>query len=389
MSGCPPGTILNPRTHKCVKATGRVARQLLAAGDIGEANVAVASNRSHRRRTSRAGVGIAAAFGVMEPGRRSTRTTRKYYNECGPGYERNPATGRCVRIGGRAHRQRYAPAVTTAPSLFAASPGEASRLPPLPQPKPKAASQRRELSEGSPVSPLGTAAVAPLDAPERIQEWVIMNCNNAADPLTGIPFADASPSNLQELIRLHTNTCTFAAPLHAKVVAEHKAGKVATLPEDPTSHLTLDDFRALRDAMRRKEPGYKLPSRRHQPPPPEWQLYISQDNRSGDEFASVMFVDATKAFETSKGVVYPVSSVMIDMGFIPVTLHGAPALCAPQLMVTIIKRLADDNRLLTPVAGGWKPIAGFPFTKQYWATDRAAKFSKLCRDLTRALTSPM
>ena len=386
MSGCPPGTILNPRTHKCVKATGRVAKQLLAAGDIGEANVAVASNRSHRRRTSRAGVGIAAAFGVVESGRRSARTTRKFYNECNPGYERNPVTGRCIRIGGRVHRQRYAPPPPAAPSLFAASPGEAPVQPPQ-QPKPK--SNRRQLTEVSPNIPLGTAAVAPLDAPERVQEWIIMNCNNAADPLTGIPFADASPSNLQELIRLHTNTCTFAAPLHAKVTAEHKAGKVATLPEDPTSHMTLDDFRALRDAMRRKDPGYKLPSRRHQPPPPEWQLYISQDNRSGDEFASVMFVDVTKAFETSKGIVYPVASVMIDLGFIPVTLHGAPALCAPQLMVTIIKRLADDNRLLTPVAGGWKPIAGFPFTKQYWATDRAAKFSKLCRDLTRALTTPM
>ena len=385
MSGCPPGTILNPRTHKCVKATGRVARQLLAAGDIGEANVIVASNRSHRRRrTSRAGVGIAAAFGVVASNARKARTTRKFYNGCDPGYERNPMTGRCIKVGGRIYRQRYAPTGSPAPSLFAASPP-----PPLPKTKSKPASQRRELTEGSPVAPLGTAAVAPLDVPERVQEWIIMNCNNAADPLTGIPFADASPSNLQELIRLHTNTCTFAAPLHAKVTAEHKAGKVATLPEDPTSHLTLDDFRALRDAMRRKDPGYKLPSRRHQPPPPEWQLYISQDNRSGDEFASVMFVDVTKAFETSKGIVYPVASVMIDLGFIPVTLHGAPALCAPQLMVTIIKRLSDDNRLLTPVAGGWKPIAGFPFTKQYWATDRAAKFSNLCRDLTRALTTPM
>jgi hypothetical protein len=362
-----------------VKATGRVARQLLVAG---EANM-IAPNYSRRRRTSRIGVGIAAAFGVVASNTSKARTTRKFYNGCDPGYERNPMTGRCIKIGGRIHRQRYAPTGAPAPSLFAAAHGEA------PAPPPAKSNRHRELTEGPVDLPLGTAAVAPLDSSPAVHHWIISNCTNTTDPLTGIPFAEASPSTLQEIIRLHDNTCAIASSIHAKVVAEHKAGKVATLPEDPTSHMTLDDFRALRDAMRRKDPGYKLPSRRHQPPPPEWQLYISQDNRSGDEFASVMFVDVTKAFETSKGIVYPVASVMIDLGFIPVTLHGAPALCAPQLMVTIIKRLSDDNRLLTPVAGGWKPIAGFPFTKQYWATDRAAKFSNLCRDLTRALTTPM
>jgi hypothetical protein len=41
-----------------------------------------------------------------------------------------------------------------------------------------------------------------------------------------------------------------------------------------------------------------------------------------------------------------------------------------------------------PVAGGWKPVGGFPFTKKYWETERAAKFSRLCRELTKALTTP-
>jgi hypothetical protein len=376
MSGCPPGKIINPQTHRCVKETGRVGKALLTAAAIPE-------RRSTSRR--RQSVGFVTAFGGIASNTRRARTTRKFYNGCDPGYERNPKTGRCIKIGGRIYRRQLAPeVVATAPSLFAATPGEA----PVPPP-PAKSNRRRELTEGPVDLPLGTAAVAPLDAPPAVHHWIASNCTNTTDPLTGIPFAEASPATLQEIIRLHDNTCAIASSMHAKVTAEHKAGKVATLPDDPTSHMTLDDFRALRDAMRRKDPAYKLPSRRHQPPPPEWQLYISQDNRSGDEFASVMFVDVTKAFETSKGIVYPVSSVMIDMGFIPVTLHGAHALCAPQLMVTIIKRLADDNRLLTPVAGGWVPIAGFPFTKQYWATDRAAKFSKLCRDLTHALTTPM
>jgi hypothetical protein len=179
----------------------------------------------------------------------------------------------------------------------------------------------------------------------------------------------------------------LAGPLNDKVSAEHKAGKVATIPGDPSNHMTLDDFKALRNSIRRRNPGYRIPARKHQPPPPNWQLYVSPDNRSGPDFASVMYVDTTKILETPVGTQYPLDSVKVDMGFIPVKIEGA--LCTPQLIADLLARLAAANRLLTPIAGGWKPVGGFPYTKKYWSTDTKARFGKLCTELTKALMSPV
>jgi hypothetical protein len=151
--------------------------------------------------------------------------------------------------------------------------------------------------------------------------------------------------------------------------------------------MTLDDFKALRDAIRRREPGYKIPGRKHQPPPPEWRLYVAADNRSGPDFVSVMYVDVTRGRPSRTGIDFPVDAVRVDMGFLPVT-NLAGALCDPQTLVDLMQRLDAANRLLVPVAGGWKPVTGFPFTKKYWETDRNAKFGRLCRDLARALTQP-
>jgi hypothetical protein len=216
------------------------------------------------------------------------------------------------------------------------------------------------------------------------------NCVNDHDPLTGTAFVSADTSALQEVIRLHNSTCTLATPLNAKVTAEHKAGQIATMPGDPSTHMTLDDFKALRDTVRRRIPGYKIPGRKHQPPPPNWQIYVASDNRSGPEFASVMYVDVTKIVYTAAGVQYPLDSVRVDLGFIPLTITGG--LCSPLTVVQIIQQLATANRLLSPVAGGWKPVAGFPFKKSYWAgpsEEVKERFNRFCRDLTRALTAPV
>jgi len=152
--------------------------------------------------------------------------------------------------------------------------------------------------------------------------------------------------------------------------------------------MTLDDFTALRNSMRRRNPKYKIPGRKHQPPPPNWKLYVASDNRSGPDFASVMFVDVTKVVQTAAGVQYPVESVVLDLGFIPLTITGA--LCSPRTIVDLLQQLTAANRLLTPVAGGWKPVAGFPFRRSYWsAPDATERLNRLCRDLTKALANPM
>ena len=172
------------------------------------------------------------------------------------------------------------------------------------------------------------------------------------------------------------------------MAATHKAGEIAALP-DSTDPLTLEDFKVLRDAMRRREPGYKLPARRHQPPPPEWQLYVASDRRSGPEFATVAYVDITKARRTVYGVEYPAEAIRVDLGFIPTT-PPAGAMCSAGMIVDLIDRLSKEHRLVVPVAGGWKPAHGFPFTKTYWtSTQKAERFNRLCKDLARAVSLPI
>ena len=213
--------------------------------------------------------------------------------------------------------------------------------------------------------------------------WAHSQCKNDRDAISGVPFVSAEVAALQDLIRLHDRTCVMSGALNAKVTAEHKAGQVATIPGDPSSHLTIDDFKALRDSRRRHDPAYKIPGRKHQPPPANWQLYISPDNRSGPGFASVLFVDEKKL----NGPAIPLDAVVVDLGFIPLTITDG--LCKPQMVVELIQRLAAANRLLVPVAGGWKPAGGFPFSKKHWATDGKSRFSKLCQTLTKLLTTPL
>jgi hypothetical protein len=248
--------------------------------------------------------------------------------------------------------------------------------------------RRRTSSNGPLKLPVGTASVAPLVDRQSLNAWIAENCRNDKDPLTSTPFATVDTPTLQDVVRLHDRTCTFAAPLNAAVEQEHKKGNVATIPGDLNSNMTLDDFTALRNSMRRRNPKYKIPGRKHQPPPPNWKLYVASDNRSGPDFASVMFVDVTKVVQSAAGVQYPVESVVLDLGFIPLTITGA--LCSPRTIVDILQQLTAANRLLVPVAGGWKPVAGFPFRRSYWsAPDAKERLNRLCRDLTKAMANPM
>lgn len=315
---------------------------------------------------------LAAAFGAAPqrapPAFRNTyrapRPTVKVLAACpSPDQERNPKTNRCIKIGGPTHQQLYNPAPAPAPV--------------------KVQEVRRMSSEGPIMLPVGSAGVAPLADRPMILGWAHSQCKNDRDPISGIPFVSAEVAALQDLIRLHDRTCVMSGALNAKVTAEHKAGQVATIPGDPSSHLTIDDFKALRDSRRRHDPAYKIPGRKHQPAPANWKLYVSPDNRSGPEFASVLFLDEKKL----GGPTIPLDAVVVDLGFIPLTITDG--LCKPQMVVELIQRLAAANRLLVPVAGGWKPAGGFPFTKKHWATDGKNRFSKLCQILTKLLTTPL
>ena len=372
---------MNPHTLRCVKATGRIGQQLVRGAQPAY------GLQQYFAQAAAPAQGMAGAFGAA-PTARGTfwdrpataaaaaapalRAAPQGPTLCAPGQNRNPLTGRCIRIGGRTYKKLHPAPPAPPPPVRAVT---------------AAAAARRTSSEETPTLPVGTAAPAPLGDAAIVQPWIRDNCKNKTDPVRGLAWTDADTTQLQEVIRLHNRTCVMASGLHSAVQAQHRAGTPATVPGDPATALTLDDFKALRSTMRRRDPAYKLPARKHQPAPANWQLYVASDNRSGTEFASVMIVDVSKARATPTGYQYPPDSVMIDMGFIPTTVP-AGTLCQPQLIIDVLDRLAKSNRLLEPVAGGWKPIFT-PRSKAYWGTERAEKVGRLCKDLTRALTSPL
>lgn len=405
---CPPGTILNPRTLRCVKVTGRRAQQLVRAGNIGEANVAFAPQPQRqpyyrpyfqppaaapaatlwwpavapppaRRRTQRRDRGAFVPSPTRDfvfPDARARAPAPPRIPAaalpCPPEQERNPATGRCIKLAGRTFKRIHAPAAP----------------PPL---APRLVAPARDRDRAAQEGPLGRAAVAPLADRTAVLSWAAENCRNAVDPLTGAAFVTADTTALQELIRLHDRTCTLAAPLDRTVAAAHAAGALATVPGDPSTPLTLADFKALRAARRRRDPGYRIPARKHAPPPATWQLYIASDARSGPEFATVAYVEPAKARRTPFGIEYPPEAYRVDLGFIPTAGTAATATCSPQQLVDLLERLARANRLLVPVAGGWRPLPGmgFPLSKRHWETDRPARIGALCEALAAALESPV
>jgi hypothetical protein len=394
---CPPGTVFNPLSLRCVKVTGRRAHELVRAGDIDPVEIRYRPQRNlfpqiGRRRTQRIPRPAAGAAPAPRPiedlfavphaqkarllGRHLFRSpTERGPPICAPGEELNPQTRRCIKVGGRTFKRvhRPAPPVLQVP----AGPRPHVRFaPPGPAPSP---------SESPVRLPLGTAAVAPLGDRSAVLGWAAENCKNALDPLTHTVLVNADTAALQELIRLHDRTCTFATPLDRHVATDHKVGRIAAVPDEPTQPLTLDDFRALRDAMRRRNPEYKIPQRRHAPPPPEWQLIVTQDRRSGPDFLSVAYVDVTRGIRTADGIEYPPEAYRVDLGFLPArTPSGAQ--CSIQMIQDLLTRLARSNRLLAPVAGGWKPPAGLPFAKSYWQhAHRGDRFTRLCKDLAKLL----
>jgi hypothetical protein len=371
---CPPGMVLNPQTLRCISSRGRIAKELVRGGVIDAGELRYGVGLGTRRQTQKAP--RSPALYAYEPGPRPALVALPQPRACPLGYEQNPQTRRCIRTGGRTFKRIYqgAPLAPAAPRL------------PM-----GAVLPRRVLSEKPPaVLPEGAPAAAPLTDRRSTLAWVADNCRNAVDPLTRAPFLSSTTDSLQEVIRLHDGTCTFATPLNTLISAEHKAGRIVPIPgATDRTPLSLEDFRVLRDTMRRRDPAYKLPARRHAPAPPEWKLYVASDSRSGSDYATVGFVDTTKGRRTLAGVVYPPDAFRVNMGYIPATAPRGST-CSIQTIVDLLQRLADANRLLVPTGGGWRPIAGFPFTKAQWEDGhRAQRLGRLCKDLARALLTPL
>lgn len=219
--------------------------------------------------------------------------------------------------------------------------------------------------------------MAPLADKESILRWTRKNCKYSNDVISRRHFVHESQASLQDLIRLHDGSCVAAPALNDHVLRQQRLGETPSLPHNKSVPLKRRDLDTLRETMRRKTPGYKLPGLPNKLPPAEWQLYAASDQRSGPGFLSVCYVDVTKAKRTAVGVEFPLESIKVNMGYLP-SGDGRQSI---QYILDILKKLADKNKLLVQAVRGWKPVAGFPFTKSHWTRDRSEKLSELYQDL--------
>lgn len=375
---CPAGYVLNPRTRHCVLATGKTAADLVRRGNIAPVYGAAAPRRTVKRPVYRQpaygqqyGQQYGQpAYGQQQQQQRPQAPAAIYVEPpCAYGLERNPRTGRCVRIGGRTYKKLRGPA---------------------PYKITQQAYQRRIGTD-----PYIRSSLAPLTNRDGILDWTRSQCRNQVDPLTGRAFVSEDTAALQQLVKLHNNTCASSKSLNRQIYIDGVQGRPSTIPGS-YEPLTPADHAAIRAAQNRVSaavaPAYGFPTTaapvgRRAPRPSEWQLYIAQDARSGPEYASVLIVDVTKARTTAYGIEYPQDSIRVDLGYIPISggpVTGAPGpACTAQTLVDRIQRKDKKGSLifLDPASGRWKPIAPFPLQKTFWASSRAAKMAQLCSDL--------
>lgn len=126
----------------------------------------------------------------------------------------------------------------------------------------------------------GKPSVAPTGPPDVVRAW-LETCRNPRE------VRDSKDT----VVRLHTGTCVTAPRLHNSVAAEHHAGIRARVPGGGNEQMTIDDFRALKEAQRRRNATYRVP-RLAVPSRPQspWQLQAVQLD---SEFVNVSFVDPT------------------------------------------------------------------------------------------------
>jgi len=355
---CEPGKILNPITLRCVSLAGKVGKQLYDRGYV--QNAELAQGLPFTRHTRR------------QPQRKNA--------PCDYGYERNPVTGRCVKYGGKTHKKIHRVDPYRSPVPYRTE--RPRRRSPRNPYKTERIHRRWPLYEQTTtddpgVIPIGEAGTAPMADKKTILKWTHKNCKYPEDVLTRRPFVNESQSSLQKLIRLHDGTCVSAPILNDYILRKQKMGITPMLPNNRVTPLKRRNLDALRETMRRRSPGYKFPAHSDKLPPPEWKLYAASDKRSGPDFLSVCYVDITKARRTAIGVEFPMESIRVNMGFLPVE-DGDGFI---KLILSIMKKLSDKNNLLTYTVRGWKAAAGFPFTKSHWARDRSDKLNELYRDL--------
>ena len=420
MSLCPPGSVFNPQTLRCVKAGGRLGKRLqtpaltrrqsnnyapsyprdipftrVAPIPIYDAVPQLAQAFTRSIRQSRIPI-LAPDLGRGRPdigrGRPiifgSVPTRNPTADQCPDGKILNPVTGKCVKVGGRVQRR-----IQRGPSNEA-------------------------YDARAPMIYTRKASKIPVSTPESMRNWISTQCANMEEPFTGKNLKAMTEEEMGTLIKTSAGTCLRAEYLDRHIRHEREKGREVMDPLNPRRQLTLSNMDILGRTIRQVVPNYripqhtrramgdKLPTRGALPIPeaqapviprtrvtapapdltqrtritgtsyPEnWKFFIGKDARSGNDFYSVYYYDKDMVTVMNDGVKIPTQAIVIDIGIIPafvgVVESGNPA-CTTSTLVEKLLALHKKQKLLHKLGNQLVATIELPGERARWKTPDGA-----------------
>ena len=401
MSLCPPGSVFNPQTLRCVKSAGRLGRRIQT--------VPAVTRRQNTYPSVTRLTPIPVYDAVPELARAVTRSMRQSrlpvlaadapqrsfftgpqlqtriqpqlqpqstYNQdiCPAGKVLNPESGKCVKVGGRVQRRLQ-------------------RLP-----------QGNVSGSSPPMLYTRKASKMPVGPRESMKNWISTQCANSEEPFTGKNLKAMTDDEMSSLIKTSAGTCLRAEYLDRHIRHERERGTEVMDPMNPRRQLTLSNMDILGRTIRQVVPDYRVPqyTRRAQAPvtrqpaqapvtrqqtrsglpiphatsyPENWKFFIGKDARSGDDFYSVYYYDKDQATVTNGGVQIPAAAIVIDIGVIPafvgVVESGNPA-CTTSTLVEKLLALHKKQKLLHKLGNQLVATIELPAERARWKTPDGA-----------------
>jgi hypothetical protein len=420
MSLCPPGSVFNPQTLRCVKSGGRLGRRIQTIPAITRRmntyqpayqpvtrltpipvydtvpQLARAVTRSMRQSRLPVLAPDSQRSFFMSQGPPALQTRGQpvsipailgQENRCPAGKILNPETGKCVKVGGRVQR----------------------RLQRLPQ----------DAQGGPPMLYTRKASKIPVGPREAMKNWISTQCANTEEPFTGKNLKAMADEEMVSLIKTSAGTCLRAEYLDRHIRHERERRTEVMDPMNPRRQLTLSNMDILGRTIRQVVPNYRVPQytrkaaretlplpqaqpaagqqATRQPPvtrsqgqgqtrsglpipqatsyPDNWKFFIGKDARSGNDFYSVYYYDKDQATVTNAGVQIPTQAIVIDLGIIPafvgVVESGNPA-CTTSTLVEKLLALHRKQKLLHKLGNQLVATIELPGERARWKTPDGA-----------------
>ena len=414
MSLCPPGSVFNPQTLRCVKSGGRLGRRIQTIPAVTRRmntyqpayqpvtrltpipvydtvpQLARAVTRSMRQsrlpvlapdsqRSFFMGPPASTMQGPAMQGPPIPAMQEQgplgLEDRCPAGKILNPETGKCVKVGGRVQR----------------------RLQRLPQ----------DAAGSPPMLYTRKASKIPVGPREAMKNWISSQCANTEEPFTGKNLKAMADEEMVSLIKTSAGTCLRAEYLDRHIRHERERGTEVMDPLNPRRQLTLSNMDILGRTIRQVVPDYRVPqytrkaARETQIPqaqtaagqqatrqpatrvpipqatsyPDNYKFFIGKDARSGNDFYSVYYYDKDQATVTNAGVQIPPQAIVIDIGIIPafvgVVESGNPA-CTTSTLVEKLLALHRKQKLLHKLGNQLVATIELPGERARWKTPDGA-----------------